>query len=129
MVRPLGVPLQLLAVEVHLAQVAGGVALRLVVEVLRRRIAALAAGRDRARAHPLAELDGGDEAIAADPIHLLRPRRRARAERGERSPSRRGEPDGNARTGIVEWLHDVAGEPLEAVDVPPRRLPRAEVLR
>ena len=45
-----GVALELRGVEVHLAQVAGGVAGRLVVEVLRLGVAALAAGRDGARA-------------------------------------------------------------------------------
>src|SRR4029450_4784742 len=43
-VGPLGVSLQLVGIEVHLAQVAGGVPLGLIVEVLRRRVAALAAG-------------------------------------------------------------------------------------
>ena len=50
-VLALGVPLQLGAIEVHVAQIARRVALRLIVEVRRRRIAALAAGGDRPRAH------------------------------------------------------------------------------
>ena len=65
-VGPLGVPLELLRVEVDLAQVAGGVALGLIVEVLRGDVAAQAAGGDGAGAHAvLAELDGGHEAVAA----------------------------------------------------------------
>ena len=39
--------LQLIGIEVHSRRFAGGVALRLIVEVRRLRIAALAAGRDR----------------------------------------------------------------------------------
>ena len=46
-VLALGVSLQLGAIEVHVAQVARRVALGLIVEVRRFRIAALAAGRDR----------------------------------------------------------------------------------
>src|SRR5690349_2963184 len=109
MVGALGVPLQLLRVEIHLAQVAGGVALRLIVEVLRLRIAALAAGRHGARADAvLAELDDGDEAVAARPVHPLRARIRPGAERRQRSPRRRGEADRNARLAVVELLDDRA---------------------
>ena len=44
MVHPLRMPLQLVLVEIHLSQIPRGVVLRAVVEVLRRRVAALAAG-------------------------------------------------------------------------------------
>ena len=37
--------------------------------------------------------------------------------------------DRNARAGVVERLHDVAGQPLEAIDVAPRRLPGSEIGR
>src|SRR5678816_4246655 len=120
MVFALGVSLQLRGIEVDLAQVAGGVARRLIVEVLRRGVAALAAGRHGSRPDLVAEFDDGDEAVAADAVHLLHPGRRARAERGERSPARRGEPDRDARPRILERLHDVAGEALEAIDLTPR---------
>ena len=127
MVRALGVALELSRIEVHVAQIAGAVALGLIVEMRRRRIAALAAGGDRLRPHPVAELDDRDEAVAAGAVHLLRARVGARAERGERAPARRGEADRDARRRVVERLDDVAGEALEAVDVAPRRLPGAEV--
>src|SRR6185503_10543177 len=51
------VPLKLFAVEVNVSQVALAVALGLIVEVLRLRVAALAAGRHRLRPHAIAELD------------------------------------------------------------------------
>ena len=126
-VRPLRVLLDVRAVEVDLAQVAGGVALGLVVEVRRRRIAALAAGAHRPRPHAVAELHHRHEAVAARAVHLLRARVGARAERRQRSPARRREADRDARPGVVERLDDVAGETLVAVDLAPRRLPRAEV--
>ena len=87
MILALGVPFELRAVEVDLAQVAGRVALGLVVEVRRRGIAALAAGRDGPGAHLVAELDHRDEAVAAGAVPLLRARiRRARRTR-RASPS------------------------------------------
>src|SRR5262245_56090640 len=104
-VRPLGVRPELRGIEVDFAQVAGRVALGLVVEVLRRGVAALAAGRDRAGAHAVrAELDDGDEAVAAGAVHPLRPRIGPRAERRERSPGRRREADRDARLAVVERL-------------------------
>src|SRR5262249_16921805 len=51
----------------------------------------------------------------------------ARAERGERAPARRRERDGDAWTRIVEGVRNVVGEPLEAIDLAPRRLPAAEI--
>src|SRR4051794_1012215 len=97
MVSAFRVALQLIEIKVDVAQVAGRVALRLIVEVLRRRIAAFAAGRDRARAHAvLAELDDGDEAVAAGAIHALRAGVGPRAERGQRAPGRRREADRDA---------------------------------
>jgi len=64
-ILPLGMPLKLVAVEVYLAQFARAVALGLIVEVRGRRIAALAAGGDGPGAYAAAELDYGDEAVAA----------------------------------------------------------------
>ena len=46
-----GVPLELRTIEVHLAQIARAVAERLVVEVARRGVAALAARTDGPRLH------------------------------------------------------------------------------
>ena len=79
MVFPLDVALQLGGIEIHFAQIAGAVALGLIVEVRRAGIAALAAGRHGPGADAVAELDHGDEAVAAGPVDLLRVRcRRAR---------------------------------------------------
>src|SRR5437660_10280503 len=96
MILPLDVAFDLLAIEVHVSQVAGAVPRRLIVEMRRRGVAALAAGRDRFGLHAIAELDDRHEAVAARPIHLLRAFVGARAERGQRTPTRRGETDCNA---------------------------------
>src|ERR1035437_9876423 len=123
MILPLRMSLELIAVKVDLAQFSRAVPLGLIVEVRGCRIAALSACRHGPGAHAAAELHHGDEAVAARAIPLLRPRVGARRERGQRSPLRGGEANGNARSRIVERLDDVAGEALEAIDVAPRRLP------
>src|SRR5664279_6322218 len=117
MVLPLRMSLELRAVEVDLAQFARAVPLGLIVEVRGCRIAALSACRHGPGPHAVAELHHGDEAVAAGAIPLLRARVRARRERGQRSPLRGGEADGDARSRVVERLDDVAGEALEAIDV------------
>src|SRR5439155_5119209 len=86
-----GVAFELLRVEVHLAQVAARVAGRLVVEVRRVGVAALAARGDRHRVYLVAELDDRDEAVAAGAVHPLGARVGPRAERRERAPLRAGE--------------------------------------
>src|ERR1035438_5482207 len=106
MVLTLGVSLELLAVEVDLAQFAGAIAFRLIVEVRRRRMAALAAGRHRPGTHAFAEFDHGDEAVAAGAIPLFGARVGARGERSQRSPLPVGEADGDAGPRVVEWLDD-----------------------
>src|SRR3546814_796287 len=85
------VALQLLWPEVHRAQVAGAVALGLVVEVRRGGIAALAACGDGAGADLVAELDRRDEAVAAGAVVALRARPAMRAERRQRAPAPRSE--------------------------------------
>src|ERR1035437_5709201 len=110
MVFPLRVSLERLAVEVDLAQFAGAVTFGLIVEVRGSRMAALAAGRHGPGAHAFAELDHGDEAVAAGAIPLFGARVGARRERGERSPLRGGEAHRNAGSRVVERLDDVAGE-------------------
>ena len=75
------------------------------------------------------ELDYRDEAVAAGAVHLFRALVGARAERRQRSPARGTEAHRNARARVVERLHDVAGETLEAIDVAPRRSPVPEVGR
>src|SRR3954453_13140977 len=96
-VLPLAVPLQLIGIEVDVPQASGAVTLRLILEVLRLRVAALAAGRHRPGLPLVAELDHGDEAVAGVAVHLLGIRIAARAERRQRAPARRGEADRNAR--------------------------------
>src|SRR5450759_2544383 len=129
MILPLRVSFELIAVEVDLAQISRAVPPGLIVEVRGRRIAALPASRHGPGPHAFAELHHGDEAVAAGAVPLLGPRVGARSERGQRSPLRRGEADGNARSRVVERLHDVAGEALESIDIAPRRLPTSEVGR
>src|ERR1019366_7745074 len=114
-------------VEVSLAQFARAVALGLIVEVRRRRIAALDAGGDGPGAHAVAELDYGDETVAAGAIPLLGARVGARRERGERSPLSRGEADGNARSGVVDRLNNVAGGALDPIDAAPGRPPASKM--
>src|SRR5690349_4431153 len=125
MVRALGVPLDVGPVEIHLAEIAFRVALGLIVEVRRLRIAVEPARGDRPRPHAIAEFDDGDEAVAGVAVHLLRVRIGARAEGGERSPARRGEAYRDAGLAVVVRGSDVVGEPLEAVDLSPRHLPGA----
>src|ERR1035438_6069919 len=121
MVFPLRVSLELLAVEVDLAQFTCAIAFRLIVEVRGTRMAALAADRHGPGAHALAELDHGDETVAAGAIPLFGARVGASGERSQRSPLPGGEADGNARPRVVERLDDVAGEALESIDLAPWR--------
>src|ERR1043166_7274208 len=129
MVLTLDVLIDVGAIEVHVAKISGAVPNRLIAEVRRRGIAALATSRHGFCLHTIAEFDDGDEAVAAGAVHLSRSRVRARAERRERSPPRRRERNRNAWFRIVELLNDVAVDALIAVDVAPRRLPRPEVVR
>src|SRR5262245_37208320 len=123
MILALDMSLQLVLIEIDVAQSAGGVPLRLVVEVLRARMPALAARCHGLGADTIAELYHRDEAVAARPVPLLRLRIGARAERRQRPPLRRREADRNARLLIVERVDDVARDPLEAVDLAPRSPP------
>src|SRR5262245_42093646 len=72
MVSALRMSHELLRIVVDLAQLAGRVAQRLIVEVRRRGIPALAGRGDRSRTHTPAELDGGDEAVSARAVELSR---------------------------------------------------------
>src|SRR5262245_13194288 len=123
MVLPLDVLLHISAVEPDVAQVAARVALRLVAEVLRLRIAALASGSHCPGAHAIAELDHRHEAVAGGAVHLLRAAVGTRAERGQRAPAGRRERNRDARLAVVERLDDGAVDPLVAIDLAPRRLP------
>src|SRR5881398_2017676 len=109
MIFALGVALELVAIEVDIAEIAGGVALRFIVEVLGLRMAAFASARDCPGAHAVPELHHGDEAVPAGAVPLLRAWVGARAERGERAPLRRCEGDRHARLRVVKRLNDIAG--------------------
>ena len=127
MVVPLGVSLQLVGIEVNLAQIPGAVPLHLIVEVPRLRMPAFPSGGYRPGAHFISKLHHRDKAVSAGAVPLLRSRVRPGAERSQRAPGGRSEPHRSARFGIVEGLHDVAGQALKAVDLSPRNLPGAEV--
>src|SRR5256885_17112680 len=129
MILALGVADQLGAIEVHLAQMTRGVARGLVVEMWRPGMTALVARRDRDGPHAVTELDDRDEAVATGSVPALGPGVGARAERGERAPAGGRKRHRNARARIVERLDDVPGQALEAVDLPPRRLPGSEIGR
>src|SRR6185295_5023443 len=129
-IHPFRVPLELPRVEVDLPKIPGRVPLRLVSKVPRPRLPALAACGYRPRPHAVSsELHHGDETVPAGPIHPLRSRIGPRPEGRERSPARRGERHRDAWRRVAEPLHDVPGEPLESVDLPPRRPPGAEIAR
>src|ERR1700692_3509933 len=103
MVLLLDVVLEVRGVEVHVAEIAGAVPFGLIVEVRRRRVAALATGGDGLCAHFFSELDYGDEAVATGAVPLLCAWIRAYSEGGKRTPQGRGEADGNTRSGAVDW--------------------------
>src|SRR5690348_9667663 len=99
---------ELVGVEVDRPEVARRVAPRLIAEMARRRVAALAAGSDRPGAHPRPELDDRDEAVAAGAVPAARARIGTGGEGGEASPARPGEGDGDAGPAVVEILADRA---------------------
>src|SRR5690348_3580870 len=98
---------ELRGIEVHRPEIARGVTLCLVIEMGRRRMAALAARGHRDRANAVSEFDDRDEAVSARAVPLLRPWIGTRPERRERPPPRRREADGNTRLRIIERLNDV----------------------
>ena len=110
---------QLFRVKVHLPQIPARIPIRLVVEVLRLWMPALAARRHRPRPHLIAKLHHRHEAVAAGSIPLLRPRILPCSKRRQRTPRRRGEWNRNARPRIVERLHDISRQPLKPVDRAP----------
>src|SRR6185503_5916914 len=114
MIFALGVSLELIAIEVDIAEVARRIAIGLIVEMLRSGHAVQAACRDGPGLHLIAKLDDRDEAVAAGAVPLLGSRIRARAERCERTVGRRCEHHRRARLAVVELLHDGAVVALEA---------------
>src|SRR5260221_11715246 len=85
-VFPLRVTLQLVAEEIDLAQIAGGVAARLVIEVRRGGVAALAARRAGAGADAPADFDAGHETAAGRAAARPYARRSGASQNGTRSP-------------------------------------------
>src|SRR5260370_11670621 len=71
MILALGVTLELRAIEINLSQIASAVALRLIIKVRRRWLAALSAGSHGFRAHGLAELDDRNKALAPTALDFL----------------------------------------------------------
>src|SRR2546423_8346313 len=71
MIHPLNVSFELRRIKVHVPEISRAVSQRLVVEMRRRRIAALATRGDSPRAHAVAEFDAGTEAVAAGAVPFL----------------------------------------------------------
>jgi len=76
------VVLEIASIEIHVPQVAFGVAQRLVGEMGGLGIAAFASGGDGFGADVVGEFDDGEEAVAAGAVHLLGAGIRAGAEGG-----------------------------------------------
>src|SRR5882757_5900961 len=92
-------------------------------------MAAFAAGGYGPGAHFVAKFDGGNEAVAARTVPFLCGGIRTRAERCQGTPNRRRKAHWDARPRVVEWLGDIAGQALEAIDVSPGRFPSPEIRR
>src|SRR5262249_27991027 len=129
MVLALGVPFELHAVEVDIAQAAGAITFGLVGEVASTGLAALSSRSDGFRADSITELDHRHETVSAGAIPFLRIRVGLRPERCQRSPDRGREAHGRARLRVVEARNDLIIEPLEAIDITPRRFPRTKIRR
>src|SRR5277367_1710821 len=108
-VFPLDMAIEIGAIEIDLTQIAGAVAFCLIVKVWRSGVAALATGSDGLCMDLVAELDYGDEAVAAGAVPLLCSWIGARAERGKGAPEGGSKAYRNAWCGVVEGLNDVAG--------------------
>src|SRR2546425_308518 len=85
------------------------------------------AGGDGSRARPGAELDDGHEAVAARAVPLLGVGVGFGTEGRERAPDTRRERHRDAWAGVVEMRRDVVVDPLEAIDLSPRRFPRSKI--
>src|SRR5205085_9256368 len=83
MVGAFSVTREVRLVEIDRPQIPRCIALGLVVEMGRVRMAALAAGGDRPGAQPRAEFDDGDEAVAAGAVPAPRARPGPRREGGQ----------------------------------------------
>src|SRR5262249_21944742 len=129
MIHPLGVTLELRAVEIDIPQVSRAVTFRLIIKVGRRRIAAPSTGGHGLGSHRLAGLRDGHKAIAAGSVNLSLPPLPAPAARGQPAPRPGRKAHRNAGSGVGERMNDVTGKTLKAIDVAPRRLPSSKVGR
>src|SRR5688572_25303337 len=90
-------------------------------------MAALPAGADRPGSHAVSEFHHRDEAVAAGAVEPPGSFVPAGPEGGQGAPARRGERNRDTGARIAERLDDVAGEPLETIDLAPRNLPASVV--
>src|SRR6266571_8813507 len=90
-------------------------------------MAAFAARGDSLGMNCLAELDDGDEAVAAGAVDFPRAFVRPRGEGCERAPGRRRKFYGDTWPSISERVDDVVSQSLEPIDVAPRCLPFSEI--
>ena len=127
MVVSFGVTLQLVGIEVDVAQTAGAVPLRLVVEVTRLRMSAFPSYCHRPGAHFVSKFHHRNKAVSAGSVPLPRSWIRPGPERCQRAPGGRGKPHRRAWLGIVEVGLNIPGQALKPIDISPRRLPGAEV--
>ncbi len=127
MILALSVAFKLRPVKVDFTQIAAAVAESLIVEMGGRRMAALASGGDGAGVYSGAKLHHGYEAVARGAVPFLGSGVRMCAKGGERAPHPGGKGNRNTWSGVVERLHDIAGEALEAINVAPRCAPSAKL--
>ena len=90
-------------------------------------MAVFTACRNGPGAYFRAKFDDCNKAVSAGSVPFPGAGVGVGTEGGERSPDRGCEANGNAGGGVVKGLNDVAVDPLETVDVSPRRFPGAEV--
>src|SRR5579884_103330 len=126
-ILPFGVPLQLRAVEINIAQIASAVPFGFIIEVPGPRITALAAHLHGFCSNAVTEFDHSNEAVPRGAVPLLSPRIGLGAERSERSPARVGESDRNAWIRVAELRNEVVVEALESIDLAPRGFPGTEI--
>src|SRR5262249_29207743 len=127
LICPLGMALQLVRIEIDFSQITGAVSLCLIVEMLRRGIAAFTARGHRFRSNCLSKLDYRDETVAAGAVYFLRDLVLPRPKAGQRPPKCRSETDWYARSVIVERMGQVIGQSLKPIDFAPGFFPRSEV--
>jgi hypothetical protein len=104
----------ILGIEQHVLEFAPGIHGRLVLEMRRLWVAALATGEDAFRPDAGTEFHGRDKAVAPLAVDALRRALAALAIRGQRAPVTRRIRHGQAGLRIVKRLHDISRQALEA---------------